>query len=37
MTLDEVHSFLQKWSDLWVLATAVGTIAMAYATLRVIK
>lgn len=36
MSLDDIRSFLHRWSDVWDLAAAVGTIAMAFATFRVI-
>jgi len=35
--LADIQSFLHQWTDAWVLLTAVGTIALAIATFRVIR
>lgn len=35
--LQLILDFLHKWADAWVMLTAVGTIALAFATFRVIQ
>ena len=35
--LQPILNFLHEWADAWVMLTAVGTIALAIATFRVIQ